>query len=283
MESPRTRKIDRCPAERALLNLPNPLIVSDSLHLSSGTRSESIALTAGLHRQTWISGYILFVDLYITNNSHKSVRKIQLQLERAIVSHDLAAANLDHESGSAGRAESLRVPDLTIKTILAKHSLREPADVIFPKSTSSMTCELSIPSGLVSITTGRFFGVRFFLNVQLSIGFNKKLKVQLPITLIHPNSIDIPPNAIGQVAEAIERKYRYGDVSGGAREDEDGDVFLGSGAVGGNGGGANNQQQNNIRTRHIPLPLHSRPSLHRRPRRKPPPFQNASNAHLRSR
>ena len=243
MESPRTRKIDYFPAEKALLNLPNPLIVSDSLHLSSGTRPESITLTAGLHRQTWISGYILFVDLYINNNSRKSVRKIQLQLERAIISHDLAAASLDHESGSTGRAESLRVPDLTIKTIVAKHSLREPADVIFPKSTSSRTCELSIPSGLVSITTGRFFGVRFFLNVQLSIGFNKKLKVQLPITLIHPNSIDIPPNAIGQVAEAIERKSRYGDVSGAGREDEDGDVFLGSGAVSGNGGNANNHSK----------------------------------------
>ena len=227
-------------AERALLNLPNPLIVSDTLHLNQGTKPESIDLTAGLHRQTWISGYILFVDLYITNNSHKSVRKIQLQLERAVVSHNFAAATLDHESGSAGRAESLRVPDLTIKTILAKHSLREPADVIFPKATSFRTCELSIPSGLVSITTGRFFGVRFFLNVQLSIGFNKKLKVQLPITLIHPNSIDIPPNAIGQVAEAIERKYRYGEVSSGRREDEDGDVFLGSGGVGGIGGRGNN-------------------------------------------
>ena len=230
-------------AERALLNLPNPLIVSDTLHLSQGTKPESIDLTAGLHRQTWISGYILFIDLHITNHSHKPVRKIQLQLERAIISHDLAAATLDHESGSAGRADSLRVPDLTIKSILAKYSLREPADVIFPKSTSSRTCELSIPSGLVSITTGRFFGVRFFLNVQLSIGFHKKLKVQLPITLIHPNSIDIPPNVIGQVAEAIERKHRYGDVSGGGREDEDEDIFLESGGVGGNGPGGSNHRK----------------------------------------
>ncbi|KAI4253298.1 MAG: hypothetical protein L6R42_007637 [Xanthoria sp. 1 TBL-2021] len=55
---------------------------------------------------------------------------------------------------------------------------------------------------------GRFFGVRFFLNIRITISFTKHLTVQLPITLIHPNSIDIPPNSLAQVAAAIEHKHR---------------------------------------------------------------------------
>lgn len=70
------------------------------------------------------------------------------------------------------------------------------------------TCQLELPAGLVSIETGRFFGIRFFIDIQITISFSKHLKVQLPITIVHPNSIDIPPNALAQVAASIEQKHR---------------------------------------------------------------------------
>ena len=160
-------------------------------------------MIAGIHRQTWISGYILFVDLHVTNSSHKTVRKIEFQLERAIMSYNFAAA-----STSDGEAESLRVPHRCVKDVLVKTTLREPADVVFPRSQATRTCEVTLPPGLVSVDTGRFFGIRYFLSIQLAIGFTRKLKVQLPITLIHPNSIDIPPNSLSQVTAAIEHKHK---------------------------------------------------------------------------
>lgn len=73
---------------------------------------------------------------------------------------------------------------------------------------SMFIAEMQIPAGLVSIGTGRFFGIRYFLNVQISCAFNRRVRIQLPITLIHPNSIDIPPNSLAQVTASIEHKHR---------------------------------------------------------------------------
>ena len=188
------------------MNLRTPLVVSDTLQISNGIKIGNIELTAGLHRQTWISGYTLFVDIHIANHSHKTIARIDLQLERAIAVYTLAAPS----SSISKEAQVQRVPDRCIKDMLVTKSFREPPDIVFPRSYSTRTCELELPSGLVSVATGRFFGIRFFLNVQLlTTGFpRKKLKVQLPITLIHPNSIDIPPNAISQVTAAMaQHKY----------------------------------------------------------------------------
>lgn len=81
-------------------------------------------------------------------------------------------------------------------------------DAVPPYSDTIRTCRLELPAGMASIDTGKFFGVRFFLNVQISYSSSNRLAVQLPITIIHPNSVDIPPNSLAQVAEAIEYKHR---------------------------------------------------------------------------
>ena len=46
---------------------------------------ETIRLTAGLHRQVWVSGTSLFVDVHIANTSHKYLKKLELSLERDIL------------------------------------------------------------------------------------------------------------------------------------------------------------------------------------------------------
>lgn len=72
-------------AEKALVSLPSPLNASDEWIRPRDTTVEIIRLTAGIHRQVWVSGTNIFVDVYIVNNSHKTVKKIVLQLERDIL------------------------------------------------------------------------------------------------------------------------------------------------------------------------------------------------------
>ena len=186
-------------AEKALVNLSNPLVVNDALQMSR----QNIYVTAGIHRQTWIGGYLLFVDLHIDNQSDKAVRKIELQLERATVYYIHSAPSVGKTS-----ADVLRLPDQIHKEILVRKNVLPNFEGIRPISQDFRTAQISIPNGLVSIETGRYFGVRYFLNVQISCSFSKRLRVQLPITLIHPNSIDIPPNALAQVTASIEHKHR---------------------------------------------------------------------------
>ena len=162
-----------------------------------------ISFTAGIHRQTWISGYLLFVDLQINNQSSKSIRKIELQLEKATIYYVHSAPSLGTDS-----AETLRLPDRMEKEVIITKSVLEAFQCIRPLSQDFRTVQIELPTGLVSIETGRFFGIRYFLNVQLSCSFSKRLKVQLPITIIHPNSIDIPPNALAQVTASIQHKHR---------------------------------------------------------------------------
>ncbi|KAL8643669.1 MAG: hypothetical protein Q9226_008200 [Calogaya cf. arnoldii] len=187
--------------EKALLNLPNPLVVTEEVQTSHRGSLETVELTAGVHRQTWISGYPLFVDVRIGNRGSKVVKKIELQLERLTFVYAHAAPSEEH-----GLGDTLRLPDRCEKEVILKVSCQTWQ--VQPQSCDLKTCSLSIPPGLVSVDAGRFFGVRFFLNIRVAISFSKHLTVQLPITLIHPNSIDIPPNSLAQVAATIEHKHR---------------------------------------------------------------------------
>ncbi|MCJ1274303.1 hypothetical protein MMC21_002098 [Puttea exsequens] len=189
--------------EKALVNLQDPLLVSDTLYLSKKQGGQRVILVAGLHRQTWISGYTIYLDIHIENKSNRTVKKVELQLERVTLYHHYSAASTGTKS-----AEMLRIPDHLSKDLVVRRELSDDFVGVRAGAEDFRTCQLQIPTGLVSIETGRFFGIRYFLNVQITCSLNKHLKVQLPITIIHPNSIDIPPNAVAQVAASIEHKHR---------------------------------------------------------------------------
>lgn len=72
-------------AEKALMSLPSPLVASDEWARPRETTIEVVRVTAGLHRQVWVSGTSIYVDVHISNNSRKTIRKIELQLERDIL------------------------------------------------------------------------------------------------------------------------------------------------------------------------------------------------------
>lgn len=72
-------------AEKALMSLPSPLTASDEYVSLRGDGREKVTVTAGLHRQVWVSGTNLFADVHIVNNSRKNIKKLELQLERIIL------------------------------------------------------------------------------------------------------------------------------------------------------------------------------------------------------
>jgi hypothetical protein len=67
------------------MSLPSPLTASDEYTRNKEPRNEAIKVTAGLHRQVWVSGTIIFVDVHIANNSKKWIKRLELQLERDVL------------------------------------------------------------------------------------------------------------------------------------------------------------------------------------------------------
>jgi hypothetical protein len=67
------------------MSLPSPLIASDEWVKPRDNSIELVRVTAGLHRQVWVSGTSIYVDVHIVNNSRKVIKKIELQLERDIL------------------------------------------------------------------------------------------------------------------------------------------------------------------------------------------------------
>jgi hypothetical protein len=72
-------------AEKALMSLPSPLTASDEWVKARDATVEVVRVTAGLHRQVWVSGTSIYVDVHVVNNSRKAIKKIELQLERDIL------------------------------------------------------------------------------------------------------------------------------------------------------------------------------------------------------
>ena len=72
-------------AEKALMSLPSPLTSNETFSMRRSNGLETITIKAGIHRQVWVSGTSVFVDVCIENESRKPVKKIELQLERAVL------------------------------------------------------------------------------------------------------------------------------------------------------------------------------------------------------
>lgn len=72
-------------AEKALMSLPSPLTASDEWVKPRDASVEVVRVTAGLHRQVWVSGTSIYVDVHISNSSRKTIRRIELQLERDLL------------------------------------------------------------------------------------------------------------------------------------------------------------------------------------------------------
>ena len=191
-------------AEKALVSLPSPLTASDEHILHRGDTKERIIVTAGLHRQVWVSGTNIFADVHIINNSHKTIKKLELQLERIILCYrHTVAATLEMSASQA------RLFDQLERTIVCKTSIKRGTqgwNGVLPYTTDLRTCNLELPRGHATIKCNKYFEVRYYLNIIIGSSHQKLVTVQLPIILIHMNSLDVPTNSVDQVVAAIEEK-----------------------------------------------------------------------------
>lgn len=193
--------------EKALTSLTSPLTASDEICVSRPTGQEVLRVTAGLHRQVWVSGSSIFVDVHISNKTHKPVKKLDLTLERDILCYKhVAAATLEKSAGQA------RIFESNEQAILARATFKPGLSGwhgVEPHTSDTRTCELELPRGHGTVRCGKYFEVRYFLNVAASLSTSKQVSIQLPIILIHMNSIDVVPNSVAQVAAAIEEKRAH--------------------------------------------------------------------------
>lgn len=67
------------------MSLPSPLTAGDEWIKPHNLTVEIVRVTAGLHRQVWVSGTSIYVDVHIVNNCRKQIKRIELQLERDIL------------------------------------------------------------------------------------------------------------------------------------------------------------------------------------------------------
>ena len=193
--------------EKALMSLPSPLTASDELAMSRTSKHESLKVTAGLHRQVWVSGCSIFVDVHISNRCHKAVKRLELTLERDVLCYKHAAAATMEKSASQAR-----IFESNEQTILAKSIFKSGCigwNGVDSHASDTRTCELELPRGHATVRCGKYFEVRYFLNVMASLSNSKLVSVQLPIILIHINSLDVVPNSVAQVAAAIEEKRKH--------------------------------------------------------------------------
>ena len=186
------------------MSLPSPLTASDEYLRHRDHGIETIKVTAGLHRQVWVSGTSIFVDVSVVNKSKKTVKRIELQLERDILCYKHVAASTLEKSASQAR-----IFDSNDRTILNKSVMKQGTcgwSGVAAYSSDTRTCDLELPRGHATVKCGKYFEVRYFLNIVVSTSHSKSITVQLPIVLIHMNSLDVVPNSVAQVAAAIEEK-----------------------------------------------------------------------------
>lgn len=190
--------------EKALTSLPSPLTASDELCLPRTNGRERVRITAGLHRQVWVSGSSIFVDIHVSNKSRKIVRRLDLELERNILLYKHAAAT----TGEV-HADQARIFEDNHRSLVTISTLRSGSPSwsgVEAHASETRTYHLELPRGHASVRCGKYFEVRFFLNIIATISNTKVVSVQLPIILIHMNSLDVVPNVVAQVAAAIEEK-----------------------------------------------------------------------------
>lgn len=187
------------------MSLPSPLTATEDYVRHSETSIQRMRVTAGLHRQVWVSGQNIFVDVHIANHTRKTIKRVELQLERDILCYKHAAAATMEKSVSQARIFDSNERTILNKVVFKQHS-GSNWNGVPAHSTDVRTYDLELPRGHATVKCGKFFEVRYFLNILVGTSHTKLATVQLPIVLIHMNSLDVVPNSVAQVAAAIEEK-----------------------------------------------------------------------------
>ncbi|EWC44058.1 hypothetical protein DRE_01410 [Drechslerella stenobrocha 248] len=152
-----------------------------------------LKLTASLSRPYWFSGGSAFVDVSIENGSLYHIGKIRVKLVRHVTTYKVP------ESAEGGIAtDRPRVPAWESKRTMARSELNAGTrwtGLNMDKRTS-VTCEIEIPKGQLTIPRGKFlpgtfFEVQYFIVATTGpkLDPRQRVHVVLPIRILHMHSI----------------------------------------------------------------------------------------------
>ncbi|KAI5804421.1 hypothetical protein EDC01DRAFT_419079 [Geopyxis carbonaria] len=197
------RIISALDPESALLPLETPLLSTEEHALRWGGH-KTLKVTAGLHRAVWVAGTAAYVDVNIVNNTNRRVRSIKCKLRRHILAYKNTVALTENKS-----AGHLRVPNWIEKKTLSHSELNIGSRWKGVKGSQLdvVTCEIDIPRNEISVKMGRYFEVKYLVDVAVCTLAARTVRVQLPVTVVHMNSLDIMPNDLPAVTKAIRQKY----------------------------------------------------------------------------
>lgn len=164
---------------------------------------ESLTLVAKLHREVWISGGSIFVDIEIANQTNSHVKKLCISLERDILLYRQCMA-----SGELHGMTYPRIFEERHQTTISNTRLERPeANAAFPaRSSRTRMYALEVPKGEITVPCGKYFEVAYSLLVSAALSGSKHITVKLPVFLIHLNSLDIIPNSAGTVTRDFQEQ-----------------------------------------------------------------------------
>lgn len=183
-----SRKISLYPClnpQRALVPSQAPIDAAEECKVRFGGK-ETLKIAARIHRPSWIAGQVAHVDVYATNDTTRDVFKIQLNLVRQVSFFKNAAAS------SAFQAVDQRVPDKVITKTVCTNSLAVHSDKSDSQEWSGIKagnrgtagCQISVPSGELSVSAGRYFEASYVIQVHVCTK-GGHAQLELPITIIH--------------------------------------------------------------------------------------------------
>ncbi|ORY82147.1 hypothetical protein BCR37DRAFT_37436 [Protomyces lactucae-debilis] len=196
---------------KALIPTPAPIDASEEGKLRFGGK-ETLKIAARIHRPSWIAGQTAFVEVHITNDSKRKVNKIQLDLVRHLSFFKNSAATAGFQSVDC------RVPERTLTKTISSNATSIKSDKsnnaywkgVKHGGRDTIQCQIHVPADELSIQAGRFFETRYFIHVSV-VTSGGGISVELPITIVHINSLDVLPSEAKSVANMVQI---YADADG---------------------------------------------------------------------
>lgn len=143
-----------------LVDLPKPLVACDAIRYTRAGTLDELGLRASVRRATWTSGAPLYADVHVSNGTTKTVKSVELLLEKVTSIFHRSAPGTGTGTGTG----DLRLPDSTEKQIVARRRTKASSSAsdntawpgLLPHSQEEWTCALDVPTRLVTVETGMF-------------------------------------------------------------------------------------------------------------------------------
>ncbi|KAL5536114.1 hypothetical protein ACEPAF_4219 [Sanghuangporus sanghuang] len=188
---------------------PDPMLARAAKKLFMGGDG-TLALTASLHRSTWVAGQPVHVRLRIVNETKKNVRSISFAVIRTTTLFKLngnahrGGTGYDDDDMDEGETNTheRRVAEVALtagqKGAKGRASAKGWWTGVAPGEMRNVTHSITLPSDALTIPRARLVEVDYAIRVALGVssiaGNSEAVHVTLPIRVVNFISLDPPPS-----------------------------------------------------------------------------------------